>query len=37
MLEPGAPALNREKALELPAQREAALLELRRITRLGDG
>jgi hypothetical protein len=37
MLEPGAPALNREEAMELLEQLEAALIELQRITRLGDG
>ena len=31
MLPPGAPALNRDEALEVLAQLEAALLELRRV------
>jgi hypothetical protein len=31
MLPPGAPALNREEAMELLAQLEAALIELRRL------
>jgi hypothetical protein len=32
MLEPGVAALNREEAMEVLAQLEAALLELRRLT-----
>jgi hypothetical protein len=36
MLSPGARALNREEALELLAQLEAALVELRRLRGQGE-
>jgi hypothetical protein len=36
MLTPGAPALNREEAMELLEQLEAALLELRRMKAPSD-
>jgi hypothetical protein len=37
MLPPGAPALNRDEALELLGQLKAALLELRRLRALVGG
>jgi hypothetical protein len=36
MLEPGAPALNRDEALELLRQWETALRELRKLRRHGE-
>jgi hypothetical protein len=36
MLAPGAPALNRDEALELLGQLEAALVELRNLRRQGE-